>query len=236
MLFVFDKISNEFNDRILAFELMKKTGIDLIKETGFLINNPFKKKTTWMVLMEVDINIGSLSLKEILEKLLYDLILDKKIVEVFFANNISQRKDFWKIRELIPAANRKKGSICSNDISVPIDKIPEFITKLDKTISLFSKDILINCFGHIGDGNLHYNLFPYSSKNRKRLERDRKKLLKIVNELVSEYSGSISAEHGIGRIKINDLNKFEDPGKLHMMKLIKSAIDPKNLLNPGVIF
>lgn len=236
VLFVFDKISNEFNDRILAFELMKKTGIDLIKETGFLINNPFKKKTTWMVLMEVDINIGSLSLKEILEKLLYDLILDKKIVEVFFANNISQRKDFWKIRELIPAANRKKGSICSNDISVPIDKIPEFITKLDKTISLFSKDILINCFGHIGDGNLHYNLFPYSSKNRKRLERDRKKLLKIVNELVSEYSGSISAEHGIGRIKINDLNKFEDPGKLHMMKLIKSAIDPKNLLNPGVIF
>ena len=236
VLFVFEKISNDFQDKILAFELIKNTGIELIKEAGFLINNPFTKKTNWMVLMEIDVNIGSISIKEILEQALYDLMLNNKIVEVFIANTLNQRDEFWKIRELIPAANRRKGSICSNDISVPIETIPEFITKLDRSISVLSKDIIVNCFGHVGDGNLHYNIFPQSDKIRLNLENKRLQLLNIVNELVSKYSGSISAEHGIGRLKVSELNKFEDPGKLYMMRLIKSGVDPQNLLNPGVIF
>ena len=78
--------------------------------------------------------------------------------------------------------------------------------------------------------------FPSSADNRNDLEKKRLQLLNIVNNLVNKYSGSISAEHGIGRMKVNELNKFEDPGKLYMMKLIKSVVDPKNLLNPGVIF
>ena len=176
------------------------------------------------------------NIKESLEQILYDFILNNKIVEVFIANTLNQRDEFWKIRELIPSANRRKGSICSNDISVPVEKIPEFITKLDRSISSFSKDILVNCFGHVGDGNLHYNIFPSSADNRKGLETKRSQLLNIVNNLVNKYSGSISAEHGIGRMKVSELNKFEDPGKLYMMKLIKSVVDPKNLLNPGVIF
>ena len=236
VLFVFEKISNDFQDKILAFELIKNTGIELIKEAGFLINNPFTKKTNWMVLMEIDVNIGSISIKEILEQALYDLMLNNKIVEVFIANTLNQRDEFWKIRELIPAANRRKGSICSNDISVPLETIPEFITKLDRSMSVLSKDIIVNCFGHVGDGNLHYNIFPQSDKIRLNLENKRLQLLNIVNELVSKYSGSISAEHGIGRLKVSELNKFEDPGKLYMMRLIKSGVDPQNLLNPGVIF
>ena len=88
----------------------------------------------------------------------------------------------------------------------------------------------------MGDGNLHYNIFSSSSDTRHDLETIRLQLLKIVNSLVNKYSGSISAEHGIGRMKVSELNKFEDPGKLYMMKLIKSVVDPKNLLNPGVIF
>ena len=119
---------------------------------------------------------------------------------------------------------------------LPIETIPEFITKLDSVISLFSKDVLVNCFGHVGDGNLHYNIFPLSENTRVDLEKKRLQLLNIVNDLVNKYSGSISAEHGIGRLKVSELNKFEDPGKVYMMKLIKSVVDPKNLLNPGVIF
>lgn len=236
VLYVFKKISDLFQDRILAFELLKNTGIDFIKETGFLIKNPFTKNRNWMVLMEIDVNIGPISLKETLEKALYDCILKNKIVEVFFANNLNQREEFWKIRELIPAANKRKGSICSNDISVPIETIPDFIKRLDRSILSFSKDILVNCFGHVGDGNLHYNIFPSSENARLNLETKRIQLINIVNELVSKFSGSISAEHGIGRLKVSELNKFEDPGKLYMMKLIKNVVDPKNLLNPGVIF
>ena len=171
VLVVFEKISELFQDRILAFELIKSTGINFIKETGFLINNPFTKNTTWMVLMEIDVNIGPISIKESVEQILYDFILNDKIVEVFIANTLNQRDEFWKIRELIPSANRRKGSICSNDISVPVEKIPEFITKLDRSISSLSKDILVNCFGHVGDGNLHYNIFPSSADNRNDLEK-----------------------------------------------------------------
>ena len=133
VLFIFEKISELFQDRILAFELIKNTGINFIKETGFLINNPFTKNTTWMVLMEIDVNIGPISIKESVEQILYDFILNDKIVEVFIANTLNQRDEFWKIRELIPSANRRKGSICSNDISVPVEKIPEFITNLDRS-------------------------------------------------------------------------------------------------------
>ncbi len=236
VLFIFKKIYNDFQERILAFELIKITAIDFINDLGFIIDNPFTKKTNWMILMEIDVNIGSISLKEILEKSLYDLILKDRILEVFFANSISQRNKFWNIRELIPAANREKGSICSNDISVPLEKIPEFIIKLDQTLLSFSKDILINCFGHVGDGNLHYNIFPLSENVRMELEKKRIDIINIINDLVAKYSGSISAEHGIGRLKKNELHKIEDSGKLHMMKLIKSVIDPKNILNPGVLF
>ena len=84
------------------------TGIDFIEETGFTIKNPFNKKTNWKVLIEIDVNIGSINLREIIENTFYDLFLKNKIVEVFFATNIDQRNEFWKIRELIPAANRKK--------------------------------------------------------------------------------------------------------------------------------
>ena len=100
----------------------------------------------------------------------------------------------------------------------------------------FSNDILVNCFGHIGDGNLHYNIFPRSEKARLGLEKKRNELVNVVNSIVDEYSGSISAEHGIGRLKIKELEQFEDPIKIQTMKLIKSVIDPNNILNPGVLF
>ena len=94
----------------------------------------------------------------------------------------------------------------------------------------------MNCFGHIGDGNLHYNVFPIAKEAIKRLEKNRSVMVKMVNDLVSELSGSISAEHGIGRSKSKELERYEDPGKLSIMTTIKTAIDPKGILNPGVIF
>ena len=158
MAFVFEKITELFQEKILAFELINVTGINFIKEAGFEISNPFTKYRL-DGLIDVDLNIGTINLQDIIEQLLYEMLSKEKIIEAFFSKNVQQRNEFWTIRELIPAANRKKGAICSNDISVPIDKIPEFIIKLDKAILSISKDIIVNCFGHLGDGNLHYNIF-----------------------------------------------------------------------------
>ncbi|MFL2790556.1 MAG: FAD-linked oxidase C-terminal domain-containing protein [Paracoccaceae bacterium] len=99
-----------------------------------------------------------------------------------------------------------------------------------------SDKIVVNCFGHIGDGNLHYNIFPLEGKFRTTLERERLKIFRFINDLVSNFSGSISAEHGIGRLKVDELAKYEDQGKLGAMLAIKTAIDPRDILNPGCDF
>ena len=100
----------------------------------------------------------------------------------------------------------------------------------------FSPDLEVNCFGHVGDGNLHYNIFPRTNGVRQRLESKRKIIIEIINNIVDELSGSLSAEHGIGRIKSQELFQYENEGKLNAMISIKSALDPNGILNPGVIF
>jgi len=233
---VFTQLFDEFGDRLMSFELIKSTGVDFLYDTGFKVRYPFSGKAPWMLLIDIDINIGSINLREEIDKTLFQLLDAKSVNEILIARNLAQKKEFWSIRELIPAANRKIGSICSNDISLPRIKIPDFIREADRSLLAFSDQIVINCFGHLGDGNLHYNVFPISQKSRKKLDKNRSKITKIINDIVIKFSGSISAEHGIGRLKSSELNQYEDTGKFSTMLAIKSVIDPKGILNPGVIF
>ncbi|MAI97196.1 MAG: hydroxyacid dehydrogenase [Rhodobacteraceae bacterium] len=233
---IFKRISQNFGDRLIAFELMKNTGIQFLKKTGYEVKYPFSKIAPWTVLMELDINIGKINLREEIDEILAEVLEEKLAAEIVMSQNLEQKKEMWKIRELIPLANRDIGSLCSNDISIPIGKIPEFIKEADKGLLSISDKIVVNCFGHIGDGNLHYNIFPLEGKFRATLERERLKIFRFINDLVSNFSGSISAEHGIGRLKVDELAKYEDQGKLGAMLAIKTAIDPRDILNPGVIF
>ncbi len=138
------------------------------------------------------------------------------------------------MREHIPEANRLVGSVSSHDISVPISLVPEFITRAGEVIAELGP-MLVNCFGHLGDGNLHYNVFPETGKTRTDY-LDVRDLVKVaVHDLVDELGGSISAEHGIGRLKTADLEKYGDPAKLAAMRAIKAALDPIGIMNPGVV-
>ena len=233
---IFKRISENFSDRLLAFELIKKTGIQFLNKTGYKINYPFSEIAPWTILVEIDINIGKTSLRDEIEEILSEILKKELAAEIVICQNLEHKKEMWKVRELIPEANRKIGSLCSNDISLPIGKIPDFIREADLGLLSISDKIVVNCFGHVGDGNLHYNVFPIEKKFKEALEKDRVKILRLINDLVSNFSGSISAEHGIGRLKATELAKYEDQGKLDAMLAIKSAIDPKHILNPGVIF
>ena len=122
------------------------------------------------------------------------------------------------------------------DISIPINKISYFIKSTNQKIKKLNPELRVNCFGHIGDGNLHYNVFPPKGKINKQYFSDRDKLRKIINEECYNCKGSISAEHGIGRLKVEELQKYGDKGKLLSMSKIKKAFDPVGLLNPGVMF
>jgi FAD/FMN-containing dehydrogenase len=165
---------------------------------------------------------------------LEDLFKEGLVSDALIAQSEKQAKEFWDLRENIPEANRRIGSISNHDISLPISLIPKFIQEMP-TYMAHLADLRINCFGHLGDGNLHYNVFPPLGKNKNDYVHLREEIKTIIHDKINEFGGSVSAEHGIGRLKIDDLEKYGDPVKLIAMRSIKNAIDPKGIMNPGAV-
>jgi len=146
----------------------------------------------------------------------------------------AQRQALWRIRETIPEANRLVGAVSSHDISLPLSAVPGFITAADAALAAMGA-FRVNCFGHLGDGNLHYNVFPAPGRTRRDHEAERDAIKACVHDLVHGMGGSVSAEHGVGRLKVGDLEKYGDPGKLAAMRAVKAALDPLGILNPGAV-
>ena len=142
---------------------------------------------------------------------------------------------FWRVRELIPEANRLVGSISSHDIALPPSRLAEFIARGGPAVAALDPALRINCFGHLGDGNLHYNVFPPRGKDRSRYDSLRETVKRTVHDLVHELGGSVGAEHGVGRLKAGDLVRYGDPGALAAARAIKAALDPLGILNPGAV-
>ena len=218
-----------------AFELISSTGIEFLSMTGLRKSFPINSKRDWFVLLEVGSTEISL-LKDFFESCLYEANEKGVVDEIVISQNERQYDSLWEIRELIPEANRLIGAISNHDISLPIAKIAEFIGKAEEEILRISNSVRVNCFGHVGDGNLHFNVFPPNGSSKKEFDFFSEKITERVNSLVFDYNGSISAEHGIGRLKKDDLYKYSEPIKLELMKRIKNTFDPRNILNPGSIF
>jgi FAD/FMN-containing dehydrogenase len=150
------------------------------------------------------------------------------------AQSEGQAARLWAVRETIPEANRRIGAIASHDISLPLSHLAEFIERAGTAIARLG-DVRVNCFGHVGDGNLHYNIFPPKGRSRQEFSGIRDDVKSTVYELVDEFGGSFSAEHGIGRMKVADLQRYGDPAKLSAMRAIKAALDPAEIMNPGAV-
>ena len=146
-----------------------------------------------------------------------------------------QRADFWRLRESIPEGNRKVGSVASHDVSLPLSRVARFMEEAAPALREIAPDLRLNPFGHLGDGNLHYNLFPAVGRTRDEYAQAKGALTRVVHDLVDAHGGSISAEHGIGRFKTGDLARYGDPAKLAAMRAIKAALDPHGIMNPGAV-
>ena len=218
---------------ISAFELMHRQGFDFLREAGFDMRWPLEPMPEWGVLIDVGLPEG-LEPQAALERLFEAAVEADLAFDGVIAQNEAQRVDLWAIRETIPEANRRIGSVSSHDISLPLSRIPEFIEMAGPKLREIA-DFRINCFGHLGDGNLHYNVFPAHGKTRDDYEALRGAVKRFVHDLTHEMEGSVSAEHGIGRLKVADLERYGDPVKLTMMRAIKDALDPKGILNPGAV-
>ena len=229
-------LSSKLEFSLHAFELINITGIKFLITTGLLIKTfPISTSKNWWLLVEVG-GAEQGDLIESFQKLLSQASAFKMIDEIIISQNSKQYNDIWKIRELIPEANRLVGSVSNHDISLPLNRISDFIERAGIEILEVSEELRINCFGHMGDGNLHYNIFPPAGKSKDEYKFYQKEIHERVNNLVHEFKGSISAEHGIGRLKREELYKYSDPIKLDLMKSIKDLFDPNGILNPGTIF
>lgn len=224
---------DHLGEMVSAFELIHRQGLDFLTDVLPDVRQPFAHPPEWSVLIELGLS-GGLDPSSALEMLFSEAMDAGLVSDGLIAQSQQQSDDFWRIREMIPEANRLIGSVSSHDISVPLGAIPDFIAQGHRKIATLG-DFRINCFGHVGDGNLHYNVFPMPGKTRKDHDHQRDQIKSIVHDLVDEMGGSISAEHGIGRLKVGDLERYGDPAKLSAMRAIKTALDPNGIMNPGAV-
>ncbi len=226
-------VQSQLDGLVSGFELIHRQGLEFLSETMPDIRQPFATDPEWMVLIEVAGGQGA-RLDVRLLSALEGTIESGLVQDVLIAQNTRQAEEFWHLRESIPLANKAVGAISSHDISVPISAIPAFIQKGFDALAELG-DLRVNCFGHVGDGNLHYNVYPAKGVVRDVMMHLQPAIKRVVYDLVHDFGGSISAEHGIGRMKLDDLEKYGDPAKLAAMTRIKTALDHNGIMNPGVI-
>lgn len=224
---------DRMGEGVSAFELIHRQGLQFLTEVLPDVRQPFAAPPEWCVLIEVGLAQG-LDPSEALQSLFAEALEAGLASDGLIAQSQAQRDSFWSVREHLPEANRRIGSVSSHDISVPLGALPEFIERGADVVGRIGR-FRINCFGHVGDGNLHYNVFPLPGRDRADHENQRGPIKRALHDLVDSLDGSISAEHGIGRMKVEDLERYGDPVKLAAMRAIKAALDPQGIMNPGAV-
>jgi FAD/FMN-containing dehydrogenase len=212
-------LRSRVGDRISAFELVSRTCLEAVLAHLPDARDPLGAAHPWTVLAEFADSGSAADLLARLENALegHDAVL---------AQSGEQARSLWRLRESIPEA---QFSNVKHDISVPISRIPEFLEIADGTLRRAFPDAQIFCFGHVGDGNLHYNIGPAA------LVPQRDAVNRIVYEAVARLGGSISAEHGLGQLKREAIRRQKSPLELELMRALKTALDPRGLMNPGKV-
>lgn len=223
----------QLGEDVSAFELIHRRGLDFLAEVGPAVKAPLDPLPDWMVLIDLGLSAGQ-SPDDALETLFAAAADAGLVSDGVIARSLSDRDAFWTIRESIPEANRRIGAISSHDISLPLGNVAAFIADAGAVVAGIGP-FRINCFGHLGDGNLHFNVFPPAGRSRADFVGEREQVKTALHDLTHRMEGSVSAEHGIGRLKVDDLETYGDPAKLAMMRAIKAALDPLGIMNPGAV-
>jgi FAD/FMN-containing dehydrogenase len=235
-LTVYRSLRRNIGDRLSGLELMSGFGIDLVTHHFAALQRPFDRRHDWFLLVEASGPIGT---RDQTETALAQCIEQGLVEDAVVASSEGQRDALWALRESTPDANRLAGAICSSDTSVPLRQIAPFIAQTHETVRALYPGLRINSYGHIGDGNIHHNVFPPEGVQKTGFVADQPEIVEkvrhAINDVTVHYGGSISAEHGIGRLKRDDLKAQASPAKLTLLHQIKSAIDPNNIMNPGAL-
>ena len=216
---------------VTTFELLPRLGISM-SVTHMGGREPLAQHHPWYVLLEVS-SASDPHLQERCETLLADALEQAIITDATMATTLEQRNAFWRLREMLPEAQGFEGGSIKHDISVPLSDVPTFIETVNAELLAWMPDCRPMPFGHLGDGNLHYNITQPLGMDKKTFMDRREEAHAIVYKHVKAVQGSISAEHGVGLLKKHLLPAVKDPVALDLMRMLKKSFDPNGVLNPG---
>jgi FAD/FMN-containing dehydrogenase len=234
-LAVFDRFQRRDAAGIQVFEYMSRRSVGLVTELIEGVGRAVETDAGHYLLIE----LGSINRdgnpSAVLEEVLADGFEAGLVLDAAIAQNEAQRRAIWRLREEHTEAQKRAGASLKNDVSVPVSRIPEFLARATAACEAAMPGIRVAPFGHIGDGNIHFNLVQPETMAPKDFAAESDRLMEIVNDVVVDLGGSFSAEHGIGRLKTHVLVARREAVELDLMRRIKAAIDPAGILNPGRI-
>ena len=218
---------------IEGFELVSGDSLQLVLKHIPGTRPPLADDHAWHVLIEVTTSDGGWDVVEELEQLLAAAIRSGLADDAVIAASEAQAEAFWRIRDSISEAERTEGPTLAHDVSVPVSEMPNFIVDASRAVEKKFPGVIASAFGHLGDGNIHFHVRAGSHTAPDWYDREGRAISRFVDDLVAERGGSISAEHGIGQLKIEEFERLAPPGRIHALQAIKHALDPLGIMNPG---
>jgi FAD/FMN-containing dehydrogenase len=220
-------------DKVSAFEIISRSCLDLVFKHIPDTREPFAAKYDWIVITQLaDVLPAPLdaALREALRS------FGNGVIEFDITPDKDHAERWWKLRKNISEAQKREGISIKHDVSVPVSRVAEFIACADAALRKAFPGIRIVAFGHMGDGNIHYNAsMPDAALNKVFIEQHERDANRIVYDVVRDLDGSISAEHGLGQLKRDAIRDYKDPLELELMRTVKQALDPQGLMNPGKV-
>lgn len=221
---LFALAQDELGDQISAFELISATSMQLVaKHAG--LKTPIAEGE-WFVLIEAASSLAGL--REAAETMLGAAFEQEIALDGVIAESGAQAAQLWALREHVTESEAREGKSVKHDVSVPLTEVPHFLIEAGMALAAGAPGTRVNAFGHLGDGNIHYNILVDASHDAGVVNR-------IVHDVVAAFGGSISAEHGIGQYRVGELARYRAPSEMELARTLKRALDPNNLLNPGKV-
>jgi len=222
-------------DALTSFELIPRIGIDFSLKHGQGVVDPVEGEYEWYILMEASAGTSNSALPTLFESYLEKAFEKGWVLDGVLAQSKAQSDSFWLMRENVTLCQKPEGGSIKHDVAVPLSSIPAFIRRTNIAVEKLIPGIRPYPFGHLGDGNIHYNLSqPLGMDKQEYLDRWGE-VNRIVHDIVIDLKGSISAEHGIGRVKREENAHYKSTLEITLMQQIKRSFDPKNIMNPGKV-
>lgn len=222
-------------DRVSSFELVPRLAVELTARHIPGVRDPLDAPHPWYVLCELTSSRAADALDSMLTECLGGALEDGLVTDAAVAAGARERAALWKMRETIPEAQRRDGASLKHDISVPVAAIADFIESAGRWVEQNVPDGRLIAYGHAGDGNLHFNLNQAPGADRAAFLARADTVKRAIHDLVRDFGGSFSAEHGVGRLKVGELEHYAQPVELDLMRTLKRALDPSGILNPGKV-